>query len=201
MRGRRRGRTRKAPQGLSARLRATEVRVPGFLRPIHGETALLLDVLLVYAVGAVFGILALVFAYSRVETLPAWKSVVLFLVASDAGGGVVAGFSASTGRYHASHPGVKRAFIILHFVEPGVLWLTFGGKIAYWVFLYGFTVAAAFLVTIIRDTSRQQAAAAAFVVLGTVILLPIALATPFLAWFWPIYMLELILGFAVHRPG
>ena len=177
------------------------MRIPGILRLVHGESPSLLDLLLVYAVGAVFGALALVFAYSRVESLPAWKAVVLFVLAADVSGGTVAGFSSSTGAWYASRPGLKRAFIFSHFVEPGLLCLLFDGRIAYWAFLYGFTVAAASLVTIIRERSRQEAAAAALVVIGTVILLPIALATPFLAWFGPIYMLKLILGFGVHRPA
>jgi hypothetical protein len=182
-------------------VRGSGVRVPGVLRLVHGERPNLLDVLLVYAVGAVFGILAVVFAYSRVESLPAWKAVVLFLLAADVSGGVVAGFSSSTGAWYAAHPGARRAFIFVHFAEPALLYLLFDGRIAYWAFLYGFTVVAASLVTIIRDRSRQEAAAAALVAVGTVILLPIALATPFLAWFGPIYMLELILGFGVHRPA
>jgi hypothetical protein len=33
-----------------------------------------------------------------------------------------------------------------------------------------------------------------------VILMPIGLSTPFLAWFGPVYMLKLILGFGVSRP-
>jgi len=177
------------------------VRVPGLLRAIHGERPDRFDVLLVYAVGFVFGILALVFAYSRVESLPAWKAVILFVLAADVSGGTVAGFSSSTGAWYAARPGVKLAFIFVHFFEPGLLCLLFDGRIAYWAFLYGFTVAAASLVTIIRGKPRQEAAAAALVVIGTVILLPIALATPFLAWFGPVYMLKLILGFGVHRPA
>jgi len=177
------------------------MRIPGILRLVHGERPDRFDVLLVYAAGLVFGILALVFAYSRVESLPAWKAVILFVLAADVSGGTVAGFSSSTGAWYAARPGVKRAFIFVHFFEPGLLCLLFDGRIAYWAFLYGFTVAAASLVTIIRERSRQEAAAAALVVIGTVILLPIALATPFLAWFGPVYMLKLILGFGVHRPG
>jgi hypothetical protein len=182
-------------------VRGSAIRIPGILRLVHGERPDRFDVLLVYAVGLVFGILALVFAYSRVESLPAWKAVILFVLAADVSGGTVAGFSSSTGAWYAARPGVKRAFIFIHFIEPGLLCLLFDGRIAYWAFLYGFTVAAASLVTIIRERSRQEAAAAALVVVGTVILLPIALATPFLAWFGPVYMLKLILGFGVHRPG
>jgi len=177
------------------------VRIPGLLRLVHGETPRLFDVLLVYAVGIAFGVVALVFAYSRVESLPAWKAVVLFLLAADVSGGTVAGFSSSTGAWYASRPGLKLGFIFVHFVEPGLLCLLFDGRLAYWAFLYGFTVAAASLVTVIREPSRQQPAAAALVVIGTVVLLPIGLATPFLAWFGPVYMLKLILGFGVRRPA
>lgn len=179
----------------------SEVRVPGFLRPIHGETPRLLDVLLVYAVGIVFGVLALVFAYSRVAALPAWKAVILFVLAADVSGGTVAGLSSSTGAWYAGHPGMKRAFPFLQVFAPALLCLLFDGRVAYWAFVYGFTAAAASLVTLIRDQSRQETAAAALVVVGTVILLPIGLATPFLAWFAPIYLLKVVLGFAVQRPA
>jgi len=71
--------------------------------------------------------------------------------------------------------------------------------VAYWAFLYGFTAAAASVVMLIRGRSRQEPAAAALTALGTVILLPIGLATPFLAWFAPVYMVKLILGFSIDR--
>ncbi len=175
------------------------VRIPGPLRLIHGETAPLFDVLLVYVVGVVFGLLALLFAFTRVEALPAWKAVMLFLLAADVSGGAMAGFTAATDAYYGSRPGLRWAFIFIHFIEPGLLFLLFDGKIAYWIFLYAFTVAAASLVNIIPGRARQQGAAAALVVIGIVILLPIGLSTPFLVWFGPVYMLKLILGFAVRR--
>ncbi|MGO9308069.1 MAG: hypothetical protein ACLQDL_03485 [Spirochaetia bacterium] len=180
------------------------VRIPGPLRLIHGETATLFDVLLVYAVGIVFGLLALLFAFTRVEALPAWKALLLFVLAADVSGGAMAGFTAGTDAYYGSRPGLRWGFIFLHFIQPGLLFLLFAGKVAYWIFLYAFTVAAAALVNIIPGQARQQGAAAALVVIGIVILLPIGLSTPFLAWFAPVYMLKLILGFAVRRfpqPG
>ena len=175
------------------------VRIPGPFRLIHGETATLFDVLLVYVVGIVFGLLALLFAFTRVEALPVWKAALLFVLAADVSGGVVAGFTAGTDAYYGSRPGLLWGFIFMHFIEPGLLFLLFDGKVAYWIFLYAFTVAAASLVTIIPGRARQQGAATALVVIGIVILLPIGLSTPFLAWFGPVYMLKLILGFAVRR--
>jgi hypothetical protein len=181
-------------------VRDSDVRIPGPLRLIHGETAPLFDVLLVYVVGILFGVLALVFAFTRVEALPAWKAAILFILAADVSGGAVAGFTPGAGAYYGSRPGLRQGFILFHFFEPGLLFLLFGGRLAYWIFLYAFTVAAASLVTIIPGQTRQQGAAAALVVIGIVILMPIGLSTPFLAWFGPVYMLKLILGFGARRP-
>jgi hypothetical protein len=176
-----------------------KVRIPGPLRLIHGESAPLVDVLLVYAVGIVFGVLALIFASTRVEALPAWKAAILFLLAADVSGGAMACFSGGMHAYYESRPGLRWGFIFIHFIEPGLLYLLFDGRLAYWIFLYAFTAAASSLVTVIPGQARQQGAAVALVVIGIVILLPIGLAAPFLAWFGPVYMLKLILGFSVGR--
>ena len=177
----------------------SEIRIPGFLRPIHGETATVFDVLLVYVVGAAFGVLVLVFAYTRVESLPLWKAAILFALAADVSGGAMACFSARTGAFYESRPGLRWGFIFIHFIEPGLLYLLFDGRLAYWLFLYAFTAAAASLVNIIPGRARQEGSAVALVVIGIVILLPIGLSAPFLAWFGPVYMLKLILGFGVRR--
>jgi hypothetical protein len=177
----------------------SDVRIPGFLRPIHGEASTLFDILLVYAVGAVFGVLALVFAATRVESLPLWKAAVLFVLAADVSGGAVACFTPGTDAYYERRPGLRWGFIFIHFIEPGLLYLLFQGRLASWVFLYVFTASAASLVNVIPGRARQEGAAAALVVLGIVILLPTGLFAPFLAWFGPVYMLKLILGFGVRR--
>jgi len=177
----------------------SEVRIPGILRPIHGETATVLDVLLVYVVAVVFGVLALVFAYTRVESLPLWKAAILFVLAADVSGGSLACFSTGQGAYYESRPALRWGFIFIHFIEPGLLYLLFDGRLAYWLFLYAYTAAAASLVNIIPGRARQEGAAVALVVIGIVILLPIGLSAPFLAWFGPVYMLKMILGFGVRR--
>jgi len=175
------------------------VRVPAALRFIHGESPSRFDVAVVYAVGLAAAILVLVFAWSRVAQLPAWKAAILFVLAADVSAGAAAGFGASTGAWYARHAGFRRAFPFLNFFQPALLCALFDGSVAYWAFLYGFTAVAASVVMLMRDRSRQEPAAAALAALGTVILLPIGLATPFLAWFAPVYMVKLILGFTIDR--
>jgi len=181
------------------RMRGRDVEIPRPLRELHGERSTLFDLLLVYGAGAAFGVLALVFAWSRVADLPWWKSILLFIVAADASGGAVANFSASTDRYYSERPGLRWAFILVHVIPPAVLYVLFGGPVAWWILLYVYTVAAAAVVNVVQEKDRQETAAAAFLVLGIVITLPFGLRMPFLAWFAPVSMIKLILAFAVRR--
>jgi hypothetical protein len=173
--------------------------IPRVLHPVHGENAPLFDLLATYATGVVFGALTLAFAFSRVQDLPWWKAVVLFLVAADLSGGVVSCFSRSTDSYYAERPRLRWLFIFVHIVEPALLYLMFDGRLAYWGFLYVYAAAAASVVNVLQSRERQEIAAAALVTLGVVIQLPISLQTPYLAWFGPVFMLKLVLAFAVRR--
>jgi hypothetical protein len=180
-------------------MRDNEIRIPGPLRVLHGARATGLDLILVYAVGAAAGVLAILFAHSRVAVMEWWKTVLLFLVTLDVCGGLVACFSAGTAIYYESRPRLRWVFIFVHVVEPAILYLLFDGRLGYWLFLYVFTVAAASLVNVVGSRRQRETLAAALVALGTMILLPVGIATPFLVWFGPVYMLKLVLGFAVRR--
>ncbi len=103
------------------------IRIPRALRVLHGERAAPFDVALVYGVGAAFGILALVFAWSRVADFTWWKALLLFLVAADVSGGVVACFTPGTDRYYACRAGLRWLFIFGHVVEPALLFILFDG--------------------------------------------------------------------------
>ena len=81
-----------------------EIAIPGPLRLLHGESATIFDLLLVYAVGIASGVLALVFAQSRVAVMEWWKALLLFVVALDVCGGAVACFTSSTARYYEERP-------------------------------------------------------------------------------------------------
>jgi len=180
-------------------VKAPQVRVPAALRFIHGQSPTRVDVLLVYGVGIVSAALVVAFAYARVASLPAWKAVILAVLAADICGGTAAAFCASTGAWYAQRPAFKRAFPFLNFFQPALACILFDGRVAAWAFLYGFAAAAASVVMLVRGRSRQEPVAAGLSALGIVILLPIGLATPFLAWFAPAYLVKLILGFTIDR--
>ena len=100
-----------------------EIEIPGPLRLLHGETSTVFDLILVYAVGAAAGVLALVFAQSRVASMEWWKAILLFVVAMDVSGGAVACFTPGTALYYESRPRLRWVFIFVHFVEPGLLFV------------------------------------------------------------------------------
>jgi hypothetical protein len=77
-------------KGAPPQMPQREIRFPWVLHELHGEKAAPFDLIILYAVGAVFGVLALIFAWSRVDALAWWKTLPLFLVAADVSGGVVA---------------------------------------------------------------------------------------------------------------
>jgi hypothetical protein len=174
------------------------VRIPAALRWVHGEQSTAFQVALVYGAAVVFGVLAAAVA-ARLQALPAWKAVILFVLAADASGGAVAGFTESTSAWYARRPAFKRAFIIAHVIQPAVLYLLFDARLGNWLLLYVFTAGAALLVDVIPGRERQEPLAAALAVLGIVIVLPLGLSAPSLAWFAPVYMVELIMGFGVTR--
>ncbi len=180
-------------------MREKDIVVPRFLQWLHGERVSAIDLVLVYATAAVFGALALLFAWSRVAGLSWWRSIVLFLVAADVSGGIVANFCASTDRYYAARPGARWVFIFAHIVEPVVLFALFGGRLGWWMFLFIYAAAASSIANVLEEGRRQETLAAAFTALGLIITVPLGLETPFLAWFGPAYLVKLALAFAVRR--
>jgi hypothetical protein len=166
---------------------------------MHGERPTPLDLLLTYGVAVVFATLALAFGLSRVSGLPAWKAVLLWIIAADMAGGVVSTFTEATQAYYARRPLLRWLFLSLHVAHPAVLYLLFGGRPAYWGFLFLYAMAAASVVNGMRSRTRQEIVAVALYAVGVGLLLPVFLMLPYLAWFGPLFLLKLIVGFAVRR--
>lgn len=172
--------------------------IPRPLRFIHGERAPLFDIILVYAAGVVLAVLACFYASARMSALSTGKTILLALVAFEAGAGVVAFFTPGTSEYYGRHTALRWVVLVAQIVQPGLLVLLFGGRLAYWAFLYVYTVAASVLTGIRGEGARREVVAAALVAVGVVALLPIGASLPGLAWFAPVYMLKVILGLSAR---
>lgn len=173
---------------------------------LHGEHPAPLNVALVYIVG----LLAAFFIVSQSLTavaLSPFQVVVLFILALDICGGVVANSTPATNRWYHERPlMIRLVFVLVHAVHPLVAvlvldpgnWLFFGALYAYMLLTTTILLLLPFLP---RVTISQRPLAFAFFALGVVgasyVLDPVVT----LQWFAPAYFAKLIIGFAVDYTG
>lgn len=174
-----------------------EINIPRSLWELHGERARVSNLIAVYTAGLITG--AMVAWQLLGSGITWWRiacSAFLFL---DIGGGVVANFSKSTNSYYQEHTRLRVPFLAMHVVHPALLALVFPTVLPFFVFTGVFTLTGAFLVNAVKDREAQQNLAALLFAVGTIgsLLFPVFPAV--LYCFTPLFMVKLILGFAVRR--
>lgn len=174
------------------------IRIPRLLHELHGEEARLADVLVTWTVALAAAAIIVARAAARPAAVAWWEIAIVALVGADLAGGVVANFTASTDRYYASRPRLRIGFLALHVVHPVVLFFVIGGPVEVWAAIPAYTLAAAFAVNAIRGPA-QAPVAAAFVVVGVLITFSWFVIAPPALWFAPLFLVKLVLGFAVRR--
>jgi hypothetical protein len=176
-----------------------EIRIPKALRELHGERSTLACLAIVYATG--LGVAGAIVLGALPFGLAPWRLLVLALVALDIGGGVAANLSSSTNRYYAERPRLRRAFILLHVLQPAILAAVLPEAWPYFASAGAFTLLSCLMLGRIKDRELQQGLAALLVALGLAAsLLLFDLRIQVLHAFAPLYMMKLILGFSVQRP-
>jgi hypothetical protein len=183
--------------GKSTQWWTREVNIPRSLRELHGEQTRVSTLIAVYSAGLIVGgVVAWQLAGSG---LPVWKIIVATLLFLDIGGGVVANLSRSTNRYYQDHAGLRLPFLALHVFHPALLALLFPAALPYFAFAGAFTLAGAFAVNAVKDSELQQNLAALFVAVGIACSFLFPVNSIVLYAFAPLFMVKLILGFAVRR--
>lgn len=175
-----------------------EINVPKALHELHGENARLSSLVLVYLAALVVGGIAL---WQILPLgLPVWKVVLALILFLDIGGGAAANLTSSTNQYYQKKGSLRLIFLAMHVVHPLLLMLIFPQNVWFLIFVMVFTLGSAFGINLLKDREMQQTTAAALVATGVcfAVLFPISL--PFLFAFAPLFMVKLILGFAVKRP-
>ncbi len=175
-----------------------EIPIPRLLQPLHGERSTARTLVATYSTGAVAGAFVCLMAVTS-RPYAWWRLVLLFLVAADVSAGVVANFSAPTDSYYAARPGRRLPFVLFHVVHPAVLFAAFADSLPHWIFLFLYTATATLLVGGLRERHSQEMFAGSAVAFGIVIMAWFGPASPQLLWFPPLFMVKLILAFAVRR--
>jgi len=127
-----------------------------------------------------------------------WPAVVA-LVALDVIGGAVATFTVSTASYYSGKPALRRVFIGLHVLHPGLLAALYPSSATLIALTGLYAVAAAYAVDALESPDTRRLVAAVVVALGVTLFSIMGVPSPLIAWFAPIFLVKLVGGFAVGR--
>lgn len=179
-----------------------EVAVPRILRELHGTRPKIREILATWTAAILAMAVVVVGEQSAVWSPDLWRTIVVAIVAGDVAGGIVANFSRSTNAYYAVRPRMRLIFLALHVVQPLAMWIASGGPLGPWIMVAAITLGGALFVEVAPEEG-QELTAALIVAVGTI---AVAMVTAFaahipvtLAWFAPLYMVKLVLAFAVSR--
>ncbi len=175
-----------------------EIKIPIALHELHGEKTRLSTLITVYLAGLV--VAGVVVAQILPAALPLWKVVLVGILYLDIAGGVVANLSTSTNQYYQGKPGLRLGFTLLHILHPALFIAVLPEAWPYFGFVGIFTLASVRLVEAAGNTEFQQNLAALLVVIGIVASLTFDLPLVIFYSFAPLFMIKLVLGFAVRRP-
>jgi hypothetical protein len=178
-------------------------RVAPVFRELHGDKTRLFDILAVYLTGIVTAILLLYApgVFTSESTWSSWKTILTVFLAVDIGGGVVANLSSSTNRYYQDHQGMRLPFLGIHLLHPLLLFAVFPADWPLWAYMATTAVPGALIVNAVKHGETQQHLAASIVVMASagVFLVPTEVAV--LRLFPFLFLIKLVLGFAVRRTG
>lgn len=166
----------------------------------HGENPTRADYLITYGVALLGAAFAVLLGGSGWRLI---QQIVVFVVAADVLGGVVANATRSTNTwYHQQPRWVGAVFILLHIIQPVVLVLVVDlNNWQYAIGLYVYMVISAFIVEALPGKDIQLPAAFGLTGIGIVIFTGIITTIPLLGWFAPAYLIKLVTAHAVDHYG
>lgn len=174
------------------------VRVPRLLHVLHGEETTLGNLLFTWGVALATAVVVVLRAGTRPVATAWWEIAIVAAIGADIAGGVVASFTAGTERYYASRPRLRVVFLLLHVIQPTLLYFIIGGPPEVWAVVPGFAIVSALVVNALPG-EHQQTLAAVLTVAGIMICFGWFVVAPPALWFGPLFTVKLVLGFAVRR--
>lgn len=176
------------------------IRMPPYLHDVFGESQTIGELLAIVLFGVGFTTL-LFFAFPEMtQNLPFWRSATAFLLIADIFAGCIANFTRSTNNYYAARDKQRLVFIAVHLHIIIVGWLLGTGL---WnsVIVWGYTIAAAFVVNALKGNQFQIFVAGVLFVFGiSVIVLSVDAPKYFLVMSL-LFMVKVLFAFAVDHYG
>lgn len=176
-----------------------EIKINNGLKEWLGENPTRGDILFIF--GTAFITSGLLFAcyFDDLLQLPLWRTVLFMVVAFDIIGGAVANFSVSTDRYYAQNGKKRWIFFAEHIVHFLLFYVAIGGNYWFWISIFAYTMSTGVIVNLIRERRVQELAASAFATAGCIAFYGFNFLVPLMSWFPAVFMIKIIIGFAVQR--
>jgi hypothetical protein len=152
---------------------------------------------------AIFTGMIAIFMLPDREDIGIITQFIVFAIALDLGGGVVANATRSTNDWYCSGPlWLRFVFLALHLTQPVLMaltvnlpWMTVG-------YLYLYQLCAGSVVIANRGSGFQMPLAAALLTLGLLFYTTFFLPEPGVIWFGVLYLIKLVMMFSVdHYTG
>ena len=176
------------------------IRMPRYLHDVFGESQTIGEILAIVFFGVGFTTVLFFVFPEMTHNLPLWRSVLAYLLIADISAGCIANFTRSTNNYYATRNKQRLVFIAIHVHILIVAWLLgtgFGNSVIVW----GYTIAGAFVVNMLKGNQFQILVAGILLTLGISIIVIGVEAPKYFLLISLLFMVKVLFAFAVDHYG
>lgn len=170
--------------------------VPVSLKEVFGEQQTSIEVVVTLASSLLASFI--IYAYLYPASSSRVMAIILgFVLVWDVLAGCIANFTYGTNQYYAARDTSRWVFIAIHFHIIAIAWLLDGPLLSS-VWVWGYTIASAIAVNVLKGHRLQLFVAANFVCMGLMFIFLLAMP----AWFSLVsmfFLLKVVLSFAVDH--
>lgn len=175
------------------------IQIPKVLHKVFGKESTKIELTLTLGFAILATILLLTKTYSEWESLEIFQIVVIFIMAFDINGGVVANFTFSTSNQYKENAKDRLLFIAIH-VQPLIMAFILADYYLPCVLTWGYTTISAFIINKYANHPAQRTIGAVFMAFGILGLILFFYALPkFLLGILIMYLIKVSFGFAVDH--
>lgn len=176
-----------------------EIKINNGFKEWLGENPTQRDLWYIFGTAFLATGLLIVGYFEELRQLQLWRSILFIIVSFDIVGGAVANFTVSTDRYYTQNSKKRWLFFAEHIVHILLFYIAIGGNYWFSISIFVYTMSAGVIVNLIRSRRIQELAAPAFISAGCIVFYGFNLFMPLMSWFPAVFMIKIILGFAVQR--
>jgi hypothetical protein len=169
--------------------------IPKLLHELHGKQASVLSLVLVYSTALLFGC---VVSFQIIPlALPAWKSILLFVIVADIAGGAIANFTTSTRQYYRENKRLQLPFLLMHLLHPVLLFWVVPQFTTVSILMGALTFVSVIIIRLLAHNQELKVISVFLFVVNCTIILLIPCTFDYLKIIPILFFLKLIMGFAV----